>query len=149
MNEISFNLRENELTNLFLHLSNTIKYLLNEHSYPCILLSGDLGAGKTTLIREWLKHVGSKDLANSPTFALHNIYDWNHIIVHHFDLYRLKDISEIDELGFEEIWGKEGISFIEWWKIAENKIPFENRVYIDIEHDTEENRIYRVSTRSS
>lgn len=69
MNEITFTLQENELGILLEKISNIIQDLIKIEASPCILLSGDLGTGKTTFVREWLHYVGSKDLANSPTFA--------------------------------------------------------------------------------
>jgi|JI8StandDraft_1071087.scaffolds.fasta_scaffold04530_3 tRNA threonylcarbamoyladenosine biosynthesis protein TsaE len=142
MNEITFTLQENELGILLEKISNIIQDLIKIEASPCILLSGDLGTGKTTFVREWLHYVGSKDLANSPTFALHNIYEWQKNSIHHFDLYRIKDKYELEHIGFEEIWGKEGISFIEWWSIADHIIPQSNRIYISIDHLNPDKRKY-------
>lgn len=142
MNEITLILKEKELNQIFEKLTEIINVFLKNNIYPCILLSGELGSGKTTLVREWLRFVGSKDLANSPTFALHNIYEWEHYQIHHFDLYRIKESFEIDQLGFDEIWGIEGVSFIEWWKIADSYIPLQGRLIISIEHLDFENRKY-------
>ncbi len=144
MNEETFELREEELGRFLSRLTSVITKSLAVKQNPSILLTGELGAGKTTLVREWLKYVGSDDLANSPTFALHQIYEWNQIPIHHFDLYRIKEATEIEELGFSEIWGQEGISFIEWWNVAELLIPSAGRIYIDIQSITIDNRSYRL-----
>ncbi len=144
MNRDLITVSEPELDIVLSILTKNIQDVLDQKFHPCILLSGEMGAGKTTLVREWLKSVGSKELANSPTFALHNLYNWNEIPIHHFDLYRLKDLSEIDDLGFTEIWGLDGISLIEWWKLAESLIPNTNRVYVDIETVSFNQRSYRI-----
>ena len=127
-------------------LNQNIDSLLSQKKFPCILFSGDLGTGKTTFIRKWMDSRNSSELVNSPTFALHNLYDLDNIPVHHFDLYRIKDTGELFELGFDEIWGKEGISLIEWWEIAESMLPKEGRLYLNIEHDTLETRNYILET---
>lgn len=88
-------------------------------SFGVVLLQGEMGAGKTTLTRLSLQYLGVKENVNSPTFAIMNEYTGEDDSLgesryFHFDLYRLNDISELEELGFDEIWGKEGHSFIEW-----------------------------------
>ena len=138
-------LSESELTVLLKEMAEIVNSYLSRRLFPSILLSGELGAGKTTLVREWLKYVGSKDLANSPTFALHNIYTWKNISIHHFDLYRIKEKSELEQTGFDEIWGYEGISFIEWWKIADDLIPKLGRIYLNIELPNLDQRTYSIS----
>jgi tRNA threonylcarbamoyladenosine biosynthesis protein TsaE len=146
MSEEHFSLNEDQILDLIRPLTALIEKIIQLNFFPCILLSGELGTGKTTLVREWLKQNGSDDSANSPTFSLHNLYDCKGMKVHHFDLFRIKSEYEVDELGFDEVWGKEGITFIEWWKNAENKIPKQGLVYIDIEHNTLENRIYKLKS---
>ncbi|MDZ4725121.1 MAG: tRNA (adenosine(37)-N6)-threonylcarbamoyltransferase complex ATPase subunit type 1 TsaE [Leptospira sp.] len=144
MNELKLELGEDNLKPLFEILTPLIQKILNQKQFPIILLSGDLGAGKTTLVRKWMESVGSNDQANSPTFTLQNIYDWKGIVIHHFDLYRIKSIEELEELGFEDIWGKVGICFIEWWQIAENLIPSQSRIHLNIETIDRSKRIYNL-----
>lgn len=81
-----------------------------------ILFFGGMGMGKTTLIRLMLNQMGVEENVNSPTFAIMNEYhDASHSQkFFHFDFYRLQDVSELDELGIDEIWGKEGHVLIEW-----------------------------------
>ncbi|GAX87475.1 tRNA threonylcarbamoyladenosine biosynthesis protein TsaE [Lebetimonas natsushimae] len=81
-----------------------------------IILSGTLGSGKTTLVKEFVKSLGIKQDATSPTFAIQNIYDNK---VFHYDLYN-KGISEFLALGLLEEFEKEGYHFIEW---GEDLIP--------------------------
>lgn len=93
-----------------------------------ILLDGEMGAGKTTFVSFFVKALNPAAHVHSPTFNLMNEYrarDWK---IYHFDLYRIVNSLEIENLGFEEIWGKIGISFVEWWSrcpeyFDENSIP--------------------------
>jgi tRNA threonylcarbamoyladenosine biosynthesis protein TsaE len=142
MKQIRLRLKENEISKIFKDFTNIIESYLSLNFFPTILLSGDLGAGKTTFVRQWMSSVGSNDLVNSPTFALQNVYQWNNLEVHHFDLYRIKFQDEIDELGFQEIWGNGCISFIEWWPNAINKLPTSGLIRLEILHDTPDSRIY-------
>ncbi|EOQ96005.1 tRNA threonylcarbamoyl adenosine modification protein YjeE [Leptospira wolbachii serovar Codice str. CDC] len=135
-------LRESELSPLFVSLDQLVANFLKNNQFPILLLSGEMGAGKTTFIREWFSRFGTESSINSPTFSLYNIYDSPNFRLYHFDLYRLKYPEELDELGFEEIWGKEGVSAIEWWQIAEPYLPKANRILLSIESDSLEYRSY-------
>ncbi|TGK80537.1 tRNA (adenosine(37)-N6)-threonylcarbamoyltransferase complex ATPase subunit type 1 TsaE [Leptospira montravelensis] len=135
-------LRESELNPVFLSLDQLVDQFLKKNKYPVILISGEMGAGKTTFIREWYSRFGTESSINSPTFSLYNIYDSPNFRLYHFDLYRIKVSEELEELGFEEIWGKEGVSAIEWWQIAEPYLPKENHIYLSIDSDSMEVRSY-------
>ncbi|MCB0394388.1 MAG: tRNA (adenosine(37)-N6)-threonylcarbamoyltransferase complex ATPase subunit type 1 TsaE [Bdellovibrionales bacterium] len=79
-----------------------------------ILLSGDVGAGKTTFVSAFLSSMGY-DLSNSPTFAVINEYDVNGTLIDHVDLYRLKDSEDLESTGFWDLFSKrEGLILIEW-----------------------------------
>ena len=86
--------------------------------YPVILLTGEMGAGKTTFTSQLVRSFDKSLNPNSPTFNLMNEYKTSEFSIFHFDLYRLKSSEEVDNLGFEEIWGKQGLSIVEWWQIA-------------------------------
>jgi tRNA threonylcarbamoyladenosine biosynthesis protein TsaE len=90
----------------------------NKIDFSVILLTGEMGAGKTTFTSHFVRSFDSSLNPNSPTFNLMNEYRTDLFSIFHFDLYRLKSAEEVDNLGFEEIWGKQGISIIEWWQIA-------------------------------
>ncbi len=80
-------------------------------------LVGDLGAGKTHFVKGFVKGLGSDELVTSPTFTLLNVYEKGKVPVYHFDMYRLEDISEAQELGFEEYFDLKslnGIVLVEW-----------------------------------
>lgn len=87
-------------------------------------LHGDLGAGKTTLIKGFCSALGVKDQASSPSFAIVNEYRAaSGEPLYHFDLYRLKDIGELRGIGFEEYLDSGAYCFIEWPELAEGRLP--------------------------
>ncbi|MBQ7328192.1 MAG: tRNA (adenosine(37)-N6)-threonylcarbamoyltransferase complex ATPase subunit type 1 TsaE [Clostridia bacterium] len=81
-----------------------------------VLLKGDLGAGKTTFVKEVVRALGCEDLVTSPTFTLLNTYNAK-FPVYHFDMYRLSSAEEAMGVGFEEYFDKrtlDGVCFVEW-----------------------------------
>jgi tRNA threonylcarbamoyladenosine biosynthesis protein TsaE len=86
-----------------------------------ILLEGNLGSGKTFLVKEICKILNTEDEASSPSFAI--LYQYSGPVpVNHFDLYRIKDIRELDNLGWEEHLTRGAITFIEWPEILESQL---------------------------
>ncbi|WP_313612473.1 tRNA (adenosine(37)-N6)-threonylcarbamoyltransferase complex ATPase subunit type 1 TsaE [Agrobacterium sp.] len=100
----------------------------------CVALVGDLGAGKSTLARAFIRAMAEDDELEvpSPTFTIVQSYALR-IPVHHLDLYRLSDVSELDELGLDEML-KDGICLIEWPDIAEQDLPRESLLTLQLEH---------------
>lgn len=86
------------------------------------LLKGEMGAGKTTFVKELCKELKIEDTVNSPTFAIVNEYKGKNNTIYHFDCYRLKNIQEAIEIGFEEYINSENLCLIEWPEIVENLI---------------------------
>lgn len=86
-------------------------------STPIILLQGEMGVGKTTLVKRIIKGLGLED-ANSPTFSLVNTYDTQRGAWHHFDLYRLQSEEELYDFGFEEYIDSGRPCLIEWPELA-------------------------------
>ena len=101
-------------------VSNHIKDLIN--NYTIFLFEGDMGSGKTTLIKQIVKDIGISENVKSPTFSLVNEYIENDLIIFHFDLYRINKENELDSIGFYEYLDSGKLCFIEWPNIAIQKI---------------------------
>jgi tRNA threonylcarbamoyladenosine biosynthesis protein TsaE len=108
-------------------------------------LIGELGAGKTVLIRGMCRGLGYDGIVNSPTFNLLNIYSGD-LEIYHFDWYRLEGLSDLDDLGFEEFVSNErGICLIEWADRISSALPTDVvLLYLDIVSDYKR-RIYSPS----
>lgn len=99
-----------------------------------VILTGDLGAGKTKLTEGILSYFGLSDEVSSPTFTIVNEYDTPSFKIFHFDLYRLADIDEFSAIGGEEYFEK-GVCIIEWGEMIEDFIPDR---YLKLEFTTTE-----------
>ena len=97
-------------------VSDHIKDLVN--NYTIFLFEGDMGSGKTTLIKQIVKDIGISENVKSPTFSLVNEYIENDLIIFHFDLYRINKENELDSIGFYEYLDSGKLCFIEWPNIA-------------------------------
>jgi tRNA threonylcarbamoyladenosine biosynthesis protein TsaE len=108
-------------------------------------LVGDLGVGKTVFTQGLAKGLEIEDAISSPTFTIVQVYDEGRLPFYHFDVYRIGDISEMDEIGFEDYVYGEGVSLIEWANLIEEILP-EQRTEITIEKDLEQGFDYRKIT---
>ena len=103
-----------------------------------VVLSGELGAGKTKFTEGFLKHFGLENEISSPTFTIVNEYKNNDINIYHFDVYRLADSSEFYEIGGDEYFDT-GICLIEWGELIEDALP-SNYIHITFtKNENEEN----------
>lgn len=105
-------------------------------------LVGDLGVGKTVFTQGLAKGLEIEEPISSPTFTIVQVYDEGRLPFYHFDVYRIGDISEMDEIGFEDYVYGEGVSLIEWANLIEEILP-EERIAITIEKDLEQGFDYR------
>ena len=110
-----------------------------------ICLNGDLGVGKTVFTQGFAVGLGITEPVSSPTFTIVQEYEEGRLPFYHFDVYRIGDISEMDEIGYEEYVYGEGVSLIEWANLIEEILP-ENRIAITIEKDLEKGFDYRKIT---
>ena len=88
--------------------------LLSKVKSKTLLFYGEMGAGKTTLIKALVKALGAEDAASSPTFSLVNEYHSDQGRIFHFDFYRIKDENEVLDMGIEDYLNTESWKFIEW-----------------------------------
>ena len=105
-------------------IDNFAKKIIPLLKYKLVFLEGELGSGKTTLIKQFCKELGFKNQVTSPTFPLLNIYKNNQKNIYHADLYRLKNIDEINELGFYEVVESNNWFFVEWPELLYGVIDF-------------------------
>ena len=91
-------------------------FILKNIKSKTVLFDGDLGSGKTTLIKNICIKIGSKDNISSPTFPILNIYESNNEKIYHADLYRIDNILDLNEIGFFDIINEKKWIFIEWPK---------------------------------
>ncbi|MBO5031228.1 MAG: tRNA (adenosine(37)-N6)-threonylcarbamoyltransferase complex ATPase subunit type 1 TsaE [Lachnospiraceae bacterium] len=105
-------------------------------------LSGDLGVGKTVFTQGVAAGLGIREHVSSPTFTIVQVYEEGRIPFYHFDVYRIGDIEEMDEIGYEDYFFGEGISIIEWAELIAELIP-EQAKSIIIEKNLEKGFDYR------
>ena len=105
-------------------------------------LNGDLGVGKTVFTQGFARGLGIQGTVNSPTFTIVQQYDEGRLPLYHFDVYRIGDISEMDEIGYEDCFYGEGVCLIEWSTLIEEILP-EHATEIRIEKDLNQGFDYR------
>ncbi|TXB65427.1 tRNA (adenosine(37)-N6)-threonylcarbamoyltransferase complex ATPase subunit type 1 TsaE [Vicingus serpentipes] len=127
---------------------NQISKQLIEHfgTIRVILFNGEMGAGKTTLIKEICKNLGVSENTSSPTFSIVNEYQTdNHESIYHFDFYRLENEQEAMDFGYEDYFYSNSFCFIEWSEKIPNLIP-ENHQVVSIKIDNSNNRIISIAS---
>lgn len=110
-----------------------------------LTLVGDLGVGKTVFTQGLAEGLGITDAVNSPTFTIVQIYEEGRIPLYHFDVYRIGDISEMDEIGYEDYFYGDGVCLIEWANLIEELLP-EQYIEIRIEKNLDKGFDYREIT---
>ena len=105
-------------------------------------LDGDLGVGKTVFTQGFARGLGITGPVNSPTFTIVQQYEEGRLPLYHFDVYRIGDVSEMDEIGYEDCFFGGGVCLIEWPGLIEEILP-EKAVWVTIEKDLEKGFDYR------
>ena len=101
-----------------------------------IALDGDLGVGKTVFTQGFAAGLGIEEPVNSPTFTIVQVYEGGRLPFYHFDVYRIGDVEEMEEIGYEDCFYGEGVCLIEWADLIEEILP-EHYTQIRIEKDLE------------
>lgn len=105
-------------------------------------LVGDLGVGKTVFTQGVAAGLGITEPVNSPTFTIIQEYETGRMPFYHFDVYRIGDIEEMEEIGYDDYFFGNGVCMIEWAELIEELIP-ENSIHVTIEKDLEKGFDYR------
>ena len=124
-------------------INDASDFILNNVKSKIVLFDGDLGSGKTTLIKNISIKIGSKDNVSSPTFPIVNVYESNNEKIYHADLYRIDNILDLNEIGFFDFINDNKWIFIEWPKKI-NKYFEHPYSYIKIKIDNGQKRTLEI-----
>jgi tRNA threonylcarbamoyladenosine biosynthesis protein TsaE len=108
-------------------------------------LGGDLGVGKTVFTQGFAKGLGIEETVNSPTFTIIQQYEGKGLPFYHFDVYRIADIEEMDEIGYEDYFYGDGVCMIEWAELIDEILP-KNHTTVTIKKNLEKGLDYREIT---
>lgn len=119
-------------------------YRLGEHAKPgdIFCLNGDLGVGKTVFTQGFAKGLGIEEAVNSPTFTIIQEYEGHNMPFFHFDVYRIGDTWEMEEIGYEDYFYGDGVCLIEWAELIDELLP-KKRTNITIKKDLQKGFDYR------
>lgn len=112
------------------------------HAGQVYTLVGDLGVGKTVFTKGLARGLDILEPVSSPTFTIVQVYEEGRLPFYHFDVYRIGDVEEMDEIGYEDYIYGDGVSLIEWANLIEETLP-EHYTEIKIEKDLEKGFDYR------
>ena len=110
-------------------------------------LNGDLGVGKTVFTQGFAKGLGIDEPINSPTFTIVQVYEEGRMPFYHFDVYRIGDPYEMEEIGYEEYFYGDGVCLVEWGQLIDELLPKDCK-FVTIEKDLEKGFDYRKITIS-
>lgn len=117
---------------------------LGEKAFPgqVLTLTGDLGVGKTVFTQGLAEGLGIEEPVNSPTFTIVQVYEEGRLPFYHFDVYRIGDVEEMEEIGYEDYIYGEGVCLIEWADLIREILP-EHYTEVKIEKDLQKGFDYR------
>lgn len=125
-------------------LDSICEKLIEQFNHKVVLFYGEMGNGKTTLIKQLCKKLGVTESTSSPTFSIVNEYKTtDNKTIYHFDFYRIKDESEVLDFGYEEYLYSGNFCFIEWPEKIPNMLP-DDVVKVNISKDEDNCRIIKV-----
>lgn len=107
-----------------------------------LLLEGDLGVGKTVFSKGVGKGLGIEEPISSPTFTIVQIYEEGRLPLYHFDVYRIADVEEMEEIGYEDYFYGQGVCLIEWASLIQEILP-ETYTLVRIEKEPDKGFQYR------
>lgn len=120
-----------EITYTQNEIPEVAEQILTASASNIFLLYGEMGVGKTTLIKEIVKQLGVLELSGSPSFSIVNEYETENGVVYHFDFYRIKSIEEAYDIGLEDYFYSGNYIFIEWPEKINELLPKSaNSIYI-------------------
>lgn len=122
------------------HLGRRLGELAQKGEIYC--LSGNLGTGKTVFTQGFAKGLGIDEPVSSPTFTIIQEYEEGRIPLYHFDVYRIEEIEEMEQIGYEDYFFGEGVCLIEWAELIRELLPSEP-ICITIEKDMDKGFDYR------
>lgn len=111
-----------------------------------VLLHGDLGVGKTVFTKGFAEGIGVQETVSSPTFTIVQIYESGRLPLYHFDVYRIADVEEMEEIGYEDYFYGNGVCLIEWAELISEILP-DQCIDVTIEKDLDQgfdDRIIRI-----
>ncbi len=126
------------------NLNEVAQSLIENQKNNTYLFFGEMGVGKTTLIKAVVKQLGTEDHVSSPTYALVNEYQTKDKPVYHFDFYRIKDIEEVYDIGFEDYLAQDAYILIEWPELIKDLWP-EHFVRVDLSFSEQGKRQVKIS----
>ena len=117
---------------------------IGENAIPgdIFALLGDLGVGKTVFTKGLAEGLGIEETISSPTFTIVQIYEEGRVPFYHFDVYRIGDVEEMDEIGYEDCFYGQGVTLVEWANLIVEIMP-ENTKWITIEKNLKNGLDYR------
>jgi tRNA threonylcarbamoyladenosine biosynthesis protein TsaE len=133
-----------KLTYQLSELKEISKKIISQFNTPkTLLFYGEMGVGKTTLIKELVKQLGVLDITSSPTFSIVNEYKGKKHSVFHFDFYRITNEEEVYDIGIEDYFYQNAWCFIEWPEQIPNILP-EDSIVIILKKNLDETRIIEI-----